>query len=113
MSTQTIGQEFKIDYQEIVKMGKIALPYIFAELAKEPTHWFHALKQITNENPVKETSKGNIQLMTNDWLSLSKTQGNLFIDKIFPNSLLEPNTPNIAPPDLAFLPFPNTQNHRL
>lgn len=62
-------------YQQIIKMGKIALPYIFAELAKEPTHWFHALKKITNENPVKETSKGNIQLMTNDWLLWAKTQG--------------------------------------
>jgi len=62
-------------YQEIIRMGKIALPYIFAELTKEPAHWFHALKQITNENPVKETSKGNIHLMTNDWLLWAKTQG--------------------------------------
>ncbi len=62
-------------YQAIIKMGKIVLPYIFIELEKEPTHWFSALKQITNENPIKENSKGNIQLMTNDWLQWAKTQG--------------------------------------
>ena len=71
-SKEIIGSE---SYQEILKMGKIALPFIFAELEREPTHWFHALKQITNENPVKATSKGNIQLMTNDWVSWAKTQG--------------------------------------
>ena len=71
-SKEIFGSE---SYKEILKMGKIALPFIFAELKREPTLWFHALKQITNENPVKETSKGNIQLMINDWLSWAKTQG--------------------------------------
>ena len=71
-SKEIVGSE---SYKEILKMGRIALPFIFAELEREPTHWFHALKQITNENPVKETSKGNIQLMTNDWVSWAKIQG--------------------------------------
>ena len=71
-SKEIVGSD---SYKEILKMGKIALPFIFGELEREPTHWFHALKQITNENPVKETSKGNIQLMTNDWVSWAKTQG--------------------------------------
>ncbi len=59
-------------YQAIIKLGKNVLPFIFAELQKEPGHWFNALKQITNENPVRENSKGNIQSMTNDWLSWAK-----------------------------------------
>lgn len=61
-------------YQEIIKIGKSALPYIFSELEKEPAHWFYALKKITNENPVKPKNKGNIQQMTNDWLQWAKTK---------------------------------------
>jgi len=45
-------------YQAIIKLGKDVLPFIFAELQKESGHWFYALKQITNENPLKESSKG-------------------------------------------------------
>jgi len=62
-------------YHAIIKMGKTILPYIFLELQKEPTHWFNALKQITKANPIKEDSKGNINLMTKDWLSWAKIQG--------------------------------------
>ncbi|MBI4648180.1 MAG: hypothetical protein HY738_16755 [Bacteroidia bacterium] len=61
-------------YKLIINMGKVALPFIFQELKKEPAHWFVALKQITKENPVKETSKGNIVKMVNDWLLWGKTK---------------------------------------
>jgi len=59
-------------YKRIVKLGSSVLPFIFKELEKEPNHWFHALRTITNENPVKENSKGNVKLMSNDWITWAK-----------------------------------------
>ena len=59
-------------YQAIINMGNAALPFIFKEMADEPQHWFVALKTIVGENPVSPAHKGNIQLMTNDWLQWAK-----------------------------------------
>jgi len=39
-------------YQEIIGMGKEALPMIFDELRRDPDHWFWALRAITCEDPV-------------------------------------------------------------
>ncbi len=61
-------------YQAIIEMGAEVLPFIFAEMQTQPHHWFIALRHLTNENPVKPESKGNIQKMTNDWLEWAKKQ---------------------------------------
>ena len=50
-------------YQRIVGMGRLALPMIFRELATEPDHWFWALKEITNVNPVPQADRGDIEKM--------------------------------------------------
>ncbi|HTV41570.1 MAG TPA: hypothetical protein VMF08_13390 [Candidatus Sulfotelmatobacter sp.] len=55
-------------YQEIVGMGILALPFIFAELEREPDNWFWALKAITGRDPVPENQRGNLELMTKAWL---------------------------------------------
>jgi hypothetical protein len=55
-------------YQRIIGMGKEALPLIFGEMAKEPGHWFWALRAITGENPVQPEHAGNVKAMTDDWL---------------------------------------------
>lgn len=62
-------------YQQIIGMGKTAVPLIFRELEKEPDHWFWALKSITGEDPVSDESRGNIGQMATDWLEWGKKQG--------------------------------------
>ena len=56
------------NYQQIIGMGRCAVPYILAELAREPGHWFWALKAITTEDPVADTDRGNLERMTQTWL---------------------------------------------
>lgn len=55
-------------YQQIIGMGRNALPFIFRELEKAPHHWFWALRAITGEDPVKPEHRGNLDAMTKDWL---------------------------------------------
>jgi len=37
-------------YQRIIGMGDRALPFLFAELKREPAQWFWALEAITGED---------------------------------------------------------------
>lgn len=62
-------------YQQIIGMGAIALPYIFAEMRKRPDHWFWALKAITGEDPVSPEERGKMREMTQSWLRWAKEQG--------------------------------------
>lgn len=62
-------------YVEIIAMGKQALPFIFKEMKNEPDHWFIALNLITSVNPVKKEHAGNIEAMTQDWISWAQTKG--------------------------------------
>lgn len=55
-------------YQQIIGMGKEALPFIFEELLADTNHWFWALKSISRADPVKEQHMGNLELMKADWL---------------------------------------------
>ncbi|MBI3407080.1 MAG: hypothetical protein HY040_01825 [Planctomycetes bacterium] len=50
-------------YQQIIGMGKEALPLLFAEFRREPDHWFWALQAITGLNPVPITDRGNVDKM--------------------------------------------------
>jgi len=62
-------------YQRIIAMGKTALPFLLKALQEEPQHWFAALSAITQENPVAPAHRGNIALMTNDWLTWGRMNG--------------------------------------
>lgn len=55
-------------YLEIISMGEKVLVYIFQDLKHKPAHWFPALRAITRINPIKPLHRGNIRLMTEDWL---------------------------------------------
>lgn len=66
-----------INYQQIIGMGPIAIPYILAEMRKRPGHWFWALHSITGEDPVLPQERGRIKLMTARWLQWGKEQGYL------------------------------------
>lgn len=64
-------------YQQIIAMGKAIVPFILKMLDSEPQHWFIALNAITAENPVSSEHKGDINQMTNDWLTWGKKNGYL------------------------------------
>ena len=62
-------------YQEIIGMGKSAIPYLLEELNREPDDWFWALHAITGANPVPPQSSGNVRAMADAWLQWGVEQG--------------------------------------
>jgi hypothetical protein len=55
-------------YQQIIGMGKEALPLILEELRREPAQWFWALRAITGEDPVPPEAAGMVRLMADAWV---------------------------------------------
>jgi hypothetical protein len=62
-------------YQQIIGMGKEALPLILDELRREPDQWFWALKAITGEDPVIPSDRGNLERMSAAWLNWAQRRG--------------------------------------
>jgi hypothetical protein len=62
-------------YQAIIALGRPAVPLLLRELAREPDHWFGALKAITGDDPVPPRSRGKLHEMTAAWLAWGKTHG--------------------------------------
>jgi hypothetical protein len=62
-------------YQAMIGLGQPALPLIFAEMRKEPDHWFWALRAITGENPVPPEHVGKLDAMARDWLEWAAANG--------------------------------------
>ncbi|MCS6976086.1 MAG: hypothetical protein NZM31_03620 [Gemmatales bacterium] len=62
-------------YQQIIGMGREALPLIFEELRREPDHWFWALRAITGEDPVAPEDRGKLSAMTAAWLRWAEEHG--------------------------------------
>lgn len=56
-------------YQEIIGLGPQAIPLILNELKKEPDFWFWALRALTGEDPTTKTIRGDLEAMTDAWLS--------------------------------------------
>jgi hypothetical protein len=55
-------------YQEVIGMGKDAIPFILRDLEKSPAQWFWALGSITRESPVRPEDRGDVDAMTVAWL---------------------------------------------
>lgn len=62
-------------YDAIVKMGRPVLPLIFQRMRFRPAFWFDALRRITGEDPVTPPMRGNVQRMTEAWLSWGEKRG--------------------------------------
>jgi hypothetical protein len=62
-------------YQQIIGMGKDALPFLLGELERQPDHWFWALWAITQENPVPVEHRGRVADMARDWLEWARRKG--------------------------------------
>lgn len=62
-------------YQQIIGMGMNVVPFILEDLIIEGGYWFWALKAITGVDPVKNTDRGNISKMTDEWLDWGRKNG--------------------------------------
>jgi hypothetical protein len=62
-------------YQQIIGMGRVAIPLILSALGKKPDHWFWALRSITGEDPVLPEHRGRLKQMTEDWLKWGRENG--------------------------------------
>ena len=62
-------------YEEIIALGQDVVPLLLRELAREPDHWFTALKRITGANPVDPVDRGRIDKMAEAWLKWGKKAG--------------------------------------
>src|SRR5260221_158277 len=56
-------------YLRIIGMGNEALPLLVNELRREPDHWFVAMQAITGANPIPPSARGDVEKMTQAWLS--------------------------------------------
>jgi hypothetical protein len=62
-------------YQQIIGMGRDAIPFLLRELERQPDHWFWALWAITGENPVPPEHRGRVRDMARDWLEWARQRG--------------------------------------
>ena len=62
-------------YRQIIGLGEAAVPYLLAELEREPDWWFAALKSITGADPVQAADRGRLAAMTQAWLQWGRAQG--------------------------------------
>lgn len=62
-------------YQQIIGLGRAALPRILRELEHEPRQWFWALKAITGEDPVPPGDRGRVDRMSAVWLEWGRGRG--------------------------------------
>ena len=62
-------------YQKIIDMGEPAVPLILQRMKSQGGHWFVALREITNANPVEPADRGNIPEMQNAWLKWGRANG--------------------------------------
>jgi hypothetical protein len=62
-------------YQKIVSMGEMVIPFLLEDLRQNPLYWLPALRQITQQNPVKPEQRGKIKQMAEAWLNWGKQEG--------------------------------------
>ena len=59
-------------YQEIIGIGKDAIPFILRDLEESRSQWFWALRAIAGESPVRPEDRGDVDAMTAAWLDWGK-----------------------------------------
>lgn len=64
-------------YRSIIEMGERALRPLLMRLRRKPEHLFHALHEITEENPIPASAEGKIKLMADAWVQWGKSRGYL------------------------------------
>jgi len=66
-------------YRSIIGLGQGVIPFIIEDLTLNDNHWFYALEALTGNNPIKESHKGFVPLMKNDWIEWAE-QNNLIYE---------------------------------
>ncbi len=64
-------------YQRIIGLGPAVIPLILADLARQPDHWFWALRALTGEDPVPAEARGRVKAMADAWLQWGRENGYL------------------------------------
>lgn len=64
-------------FQKIVSLGQPVIPLLLEDLPHNPIYWIPALRQITQENPVKPEQRGKIKQMAEAWLNWGRQKGYL------------------------------------
>ena len=62
-------------YRAIVSIGQPAVPLILERMKSQGGHWFNALSDITNANPVKPVDRGNAEAMQAAWQEWGERNG--------------------------------------
>ena len=62
-------------HREIISMGEPAVPLILERMQLQGGHWFHALREMTNANPMKPDDRGNVEAMQSAWLEWGERNG--------------------------------------
>ncbi|MEK0180848.1 hypothetical protein [Microcoleus anatoxicus] len=62
-------------YQQIMRMGSVVIPLLLREVERKSGRWFHALCEITGEDPVPLEKRGKTKEMTQLWLEWGKAKG--------------------------------------
>ena len=62
-------------YQSILIMGEPAIPLILERMGSQGGHWFHALHEISQADPVKETDRGDVETMQASWKEWGERNG--------------------------------------
>ena len=55
-------------YRAIVDLGAEVVPILLDQLRQRPEPWFAALREITGEDPVQPTQRGDMRLMADAWV---------------------------------------------
>ena len=64
-------------YDAIVKLGDQAVPLILKRMQTRGGHWYHALHDITQEDPVAPDDWGNVEAMQAAWLRWGRDHGSI------------------------------------
>jgi len=59
-------------YQQIIGLGRAAIPMLLGELQHHPDFWFSALRELTGEDPVEDHMRGKFDEMRDAWLEWAR-----------------------------------------
>jgi hypothetical protein len=62
-------------YKAIIELGRDVVPLILRELELQPEHWFTALSEITNEDPIPAEDEGDMNAMSRAWIEWGRRGG--------------------------------------
>lgn len=62
-------------FREIIRLGPAVIPFMLRDLEQQPRLWVWALPEITGDDPVPVSDRGDIVKMTGAWLRWAEQYG--------------------------------------